>query len=273
MGGSSAFSGGKSSSTQQPGSVWGGQVPYLQALFQNAFNTMNGQSGFQGGTGPGGMPDPAPIKPVLNPGHSGKGAMQQYDQQLAQWQARQGQGGQSQAGGAGGQVGGQSTGLPNITDYSAGLAKDLMDQANGQSPYLQQQIGDLGQNIGQFFNQQLLPGIASDAGGYGQFGGSRQSIAQGMGAQQALQSFQQGATELYQNNWNTGAQRATDLYNLGMQPYSAQWSPLLEFANLLGRPTVLDGGGQANGWDAGTSGSFSMTGGGGGGGGSGVVKG
>ena len=282
MGGGGSIQGGKSRGSQDPSSIWGGQIPYLQALYQNAFNVSQGQQGLPGGTGPGGRPDPAPIRPTPNPGHSGSGDMARYRQQLAHWQARQGgageaqyggKGGRVQPGGPGGLVGGGTVmgqqggqfGLPNITQYSAGLASNLMDQANGQSPYLQQQIGNLGQNIGQFYNQQILPGIASDAGGYGQFGGSRQGIAQGMAGQQALQSFQQGATDLYQNNWNNAPARSESLYNLGMQPYSAQFSPLLQFANLLGRPTVLGGGGNNSAWNLGIEGHGGVTGGGGGG--------
>lgn len=117
--------------------------------------------------------------------------------------------------------------LPNITSASQQLSQGLISQANQGSPWLSNQIQALGQDIGQFFNQQILPGIANEAGGYGSYGGARQSLAEGLAGQDALRQFTTGATNLRQADYTNGPARAAQLYNLGMAPYSAQFQPLL----------------------------------------------
>jgi len=144
------------------------------------------------------------------------------------------------------QYGGQGP-LEDITSFSQRTSQDLIGQANQGSPWLSNQISGLGQDIGQFFNQQILPGIANEAGGYGQYGGARQSIGQGMAGQDALRQFTRGATELRAQDYAQGPQRASQLYNLGMAPYSAQFQPLQQLASLLGNPTVLGGGSSSSG--------------------------
>ena len=129
--------------------------------------------------------------------------------------------------------------------------------ANAMNPFSGQQVQQFGQQLGDFFNQQLLPGIAGNAVAAGQLGGGRQGVAQGMAAQDMLQQFQQGATGIMNNAYNTGANAANaatqammgagsslpgfaaDAFNLGMSPFNAAWSPLQQMAGLLGGPTVL----------------------------------
>lgn len=143
------------------------------------------------------------------------------------------------------QYGGQGP-LEDITSFSQRTSQDLIGQANQGSPWLSGQIKGLGEDIGQFFNQQILPGISNEAGGHGQYGGARQSIGEGMAGQDALRQFQRGATDLRAQDYANGPARASQLYNLGMAPYSAQFAPLQQLASLLGNPAVLGGGSSSN---------------------------
>ena len=79
----------------------------------------------------------------------------------------------------------------------------------------------------------------------------------GMAGQEATRQFSQGATNLRQADYAGGLGAAqslgqfsnqsiaglSDLFNLGMSPYGAAWSPLQQFGGLVGSPTVLGGGG------------------------------
>jgi hypothetical protein len=137
--------------------------------------------------------------------------------------------------------------------------QNLLQRAQGGSPYLGQQIQGLGNDIGQFFSQQILPGIQSQYGLGGTLGGSRQSIAQGMASQDAIRQFSQGATNLRQADYGQGLQAAAylgdlsqqqignlgNMYNLSMSPYMAQWSPYQSLSGIIGSPTVLGGGGNS----------------------------
>jgi len=118
---------------------------------------------------------------------------------------------------------------------AGGLSQSLFSGAN---PWVQGQINNLGQNLGNFYNQQLLPGINQQSSFYGGTGGGRQGVAQGLAAQGVAQQFQQGANNIYAQS----LQNAPDLFNLGMAPWQAQWEPYRQMAGLLGSPTVLGQG-------------------------------
>ena len=201
-------------------SVWGAQAPYLQSLYGQATDLWSKQAGQVG---------PAA---------------------------------QSMAGGIMGGLGGYGSPMSNPA------FQNLQQRAQGGSPFLNQQIQGLGSDIGQFFQQQIMPGIASQAGQAGQFGGSRQGIASGMAGQDALRQFSQGATNLRQADYGQGLQAAGmlgglsndylgqmgNIYNLGMSPFSAQWMPLQNMANIIGNPTVLgssQGSSKSYGWQGG----------------------
>jgi hypothetical protein len=129
--------------------------------------------------------------------------------------------------------------------------------ADPNNSMVNQQIGNLGQQLGDFFNNQLMPGIAGQAVDVGGFGGARQGVAQGAAAGHVAQQFQQGSTDLmanaYGNAQNAAGQQtqamlgansalggmAGDAFNLGMSPYNAAWGPLQQQAGLLGGPAML----------------------------------
>ena len=166
-----------------------------------------------------------------------------------------------------GQLGGNLQGFGATGDASQALRA----QAFGQNPELQNQINLLGQDIGQTFNQQILPGIQSEAIGAGQLGGGREGVAQGLGIQSALGEFQRGASTLRSDDINRqlaaagqlgqlglGQQAQTagqlgqagqlnlgaidslqSLFNLGLAPFAAEFGGLEQLAGIIGDPTIL----------------------------------
>ena len=134
----------------------------------------------------------------------------------------------------------------------------LQGQAGGNPELVNQQVGQLGNDLGRFFNQQILPGISRDFTGLNALGGSRQAIAEGFGAQNTLDAFQRGATDIYTqdaqrslqaaigggNILNTGAATGfaglENVFNAGLSQFTGPFAPLALFADILGAPTVLD---------------------------------
>lgn len=206
---------GRTSTVNNPDTVWQTQQPFLTSLFQNA-QTLFGNQGFQQGDAAQGM---------VNNLFSGAGPWAQAGTNPA--------------------------------------VQQLMQYGQQGNPHLQQQIQGYGQDLGDFYRQQLLPGIQGQAGLAGQQGGSRQSIAAGMAGDSIAKQFAQGATNLRSNAYGQGIQatgmagdlagqnigQMGNLFNLGMSPWQAAWQPLMNFANLIGGPTVLGGGGTSHSKD------------------------
>ena len=148
------------------------------------------------------------------------------------------------------------TGFMSQIGGDAGTAF-LQDRLTGGNEVLQQQIDLLGEDVGQFFNEQLLPGITSDAVAGGQLGGGRQGVAQGRAIQEAGNQFTRGATALRAGDitardaaagtlaGNTVAGAQVGLQGLGGlagiadMGFSAGLSPYERLAGILGGPTVL----------------------------------
>ncbi len=158
-------------------------------------------------------------------------------------------------------------GTPGAQTFAGGAAGNLAGQQqlaqnmNSQSPWLNQQIGNLGQDISRNLAQNILPelrsgGIAAGAGPTAGGGG----IAQGMAAEAAQRDFatqatqlraadvmrQQQAAQALTASQMAGAQGALSgmgqMYNMGMAPWQAMWLPLQMQAGLLGRPTIVGEG-------------------------------
>ena len=166
-----------------------------------------------------------------------------------------------------GRLQGQLAGFGGFQDASAALRQ----QAFGENPQLGAQIGQLGQDIGRQFNQQILPGIESNALTAGQLGGGRQGVAQGLGIQASQDAFQRGATDLRSadiqrrleaagalGGLGLGQQAQTagqlqgagalnlggigelgGLFNLGLAPFGAEFGPLQQLAGIIGDPSIL----------------------------------
>ena len=187
----------------------------------------------------------------------------------------QGQGflGQLQQG-AGGQLGSQQLQAQAAQQAIAGQgpgADFLTQRLTSENPFLNQAIQSLGQDIGQQFQEQVLPGIRGSAVQVGALGGGRAQIAEGLAAQRSQQTFgslaaglrqqdlaqqQQAAFGLQQGALQGGAlagQGAAQqgqfaqaglgslggLFNLGLAPFGAQFQPLQQLSGLVGQPTVL----------------------------------
>ena len=133
----------------------------------------------------------------------------------------------------------------------------LQDRLSGDNEAMQGQIDMLGQDLGNFFNQELMPGIASESIQGGQLGGGRQGVAQGKAISEMGNQFTRGATELRAGDVAARDQAAMSLsgnavsgamagfqgmgamagiadmgFNAGMAPYE-------RLAAIMGGPTVL----------------------------------
>jgi hypothetical protein len=136
----------------------------------------------------------------------------------------------------------------------------LEDRLSGDNAVLEEQIDLLGQDLGKFFEEELLTGITSEAVGGGQLGGGRQGVAQGEAANMVGREFRQGATALRAGDIAARDAAAGNLESLNIQGASAgiQGLPgLAEIANMgfgadmlpymllsqiTGGPTVLNSG-------------------------------
>ena len=139
----------------------------------------------------------------------------------------------------------------------------------GINPQLQAYQGEVQRN----FERNIMPAISSNAQGFGQLGGSRQGVAEGIAAGDANQQVTDMAANLYNQDQNRTMQAmsmAPGLANFGM---GLPWYAMNQQAGLLGSPTVLSGaqGSQYSNQSSGGGSTFGQsqstgTGGGGGGG-------
>lgn len=151
----------------------------------------------------------------------------------------------------------------------------LQDRLSGDNKVLEDQIGLLGEDLSNFFNEELLPGISSDAISGGQLGGGRQGVAQGRAIREVGDQFTRGATALragdiaardsaagvLSGNAISGAQAgfqgAGTLAGIADMGFSAGLAPFERLAAILGDPTVLgSSSASAADWAAAMSDSF-----------------
>ena len=165
---------------------------------------------------------------------------------------------------------GQSGAMQNLQGLATGqnpVLDNLAGLATGGQDYSQGMIDNLSQNLGRFYQEQLLPGIRGNAVNAGGLGGARQQLAQGTAAgrvadafgqgvnninfqqqgvqNQAAQNYagiQTGAAGTYGGLQNAAAGTYGDLQaqgiNQGMQGVGAQFGfgvdPYLQLANIYG---------------------------------------
>jgi hypothetical protein len=147
-----------------------------------------------------------------------------------------------------GTVPGAAQRLGNQVNPAANFGLEQMRQfANPNSALAQRQTALLGESVGKEFGRSVLPQIQSGAGLGGNIGGSRQALAQGVAAGDAAQAISSGATDFFANAYNQAQGAAGALpgmagqvFNLGMQPFQAQWAPMTALSGILGGPTVLN---------------------------------
>ena len=153
--------------------------------------------------------------------------------------------------------------LPGIQQQTQGLTQNpflsgLQQQAGGNPALVQQQTDALGASLTDFYQNQLQPGIGRQFGNIGARGGSRQAVAESLGAQGLSAQFAQGAAGFAQadagRSLQAGAagggllsqgimgqgQAQQDLFNVGMSQYTGGYAPLQAYSQIVGPPTVLD---------------------------------
>lgn len=131
--------------------------------------------------------------------------------------------------------------------------RNLQQRAQGENPFLQQQIDALQTDFGNLFRQQILPGIQGEAVSVGGVGGARQGIAQGLAAEGIAQEFGQAAGNLRFQAFGQGTEAARAglagslaqpgaqqaQLNLGMAQAGLPFLPLQLQAGILGSPTPM----------------------------------
>ena len=136
--------------------------------------------------------------------------------------------------------------------YQQGL-QQLGSQSN---PYLNQQVQGLGGDIQRFLSQSLQ-GVGQGFNTAGQYGSSRQGLAEGQAITGAINEFGQQAANLRGGDLTRQAQALQaggqlqqgasgqqlgslqDRFDLGLSGFGAQWNPLLAQQQLVGRPNNL----------------------------------
>lgn len=157
-----------------------------------------------------------------------------------------------------------SGGLDVMNQLGGDAGSQYLEGRLGENDVLQQQIDLLGEDLGGFFNEQLMPGITSQAVGGGALGGGRQGVAQGMAADQVGDLFTQGATALRAGdmqardaaagvlagnagqNAMTSLQGLPGLAGLADMGFGAAMSPYERLAGILGGPTTLTNAGSTS---------------------------
>lgn len=150
--------------------------------------------------------------------------------------------------------------LGGLQDISAGTdvsGEFLSGVVSGEGGLVDENIAALGQDLSQFFGEELLPQISATAIGGGQLGGGRQGVAQGKAIEAVGREFTRGslgirnaelrrrqdaAQQLSAQRLSasqaglTGVQQQFDLANAAtLTPFS----PFLTLAQILGDPTTL----------------------------------
>lgn len=170
--------------------------------------------------------------------------------------------------------------LSDLQGISAGTdvsGEFLRGTISGEGGLVEENISALGEDLSQFFNEELLPGVQSEAVAGGQLGGGRQGVAEGKAIEAVGREFRRGsldirnadlrrrqdaATQLAAQRLSaseaglTGAQQQFELANAATL---APFSPFLTLAQILGDPTVLtQQQSTARGRALATSGSFNV---------------
>lgn len=150
--------------------------------------------------------------------------------------------------------------LGDLQQASAGTdvaGQFLSDRVSGEGGFVDENIAALSEDLGQFFSEELLPGITSEAVAGGQLGGGRQGVAQGKAIETVGREFRRGSLDIRNRDLRerteaartlgaqklsasqiglTGVQQQFDLANAtSLIPFS----PFLTLASILGQPTTL----------------------------------
>lgn len=124
-----------------------------------------------------------------------------------------------------------------------GMAGNLGMLGSIGNPFVMNQIGQLGNQLGSFWQNQIQPGIRSDFTGLGQLGSSRQAVAEGLATDSLFRNFASGAGDLLGQSAQlalganqAGLESLGGLQSLGLGGY---FGPYATLAGIYGNPTVL----------------------------------
>jgi len=151
--------------------------------------------------------------------------------------------------------GGQSPYLQGLYGQGGQLAQNQAGMASGQgmydkamagfdslmnpgvNPQMQAYQGEVQRNL----ERNMLPAIQSQAGQFGQMGGARQGVAEGLAVSGANQQVTDMAANLYNADRNRQVQAMSQAPALGTFGQQVPWYAANQYAGILGDPTVLQG--------------------------------
>ncbi len=150
--------------------------------------------------------------------------------------------------------------LGDLEELSAGedvSGEFLSSRISGEGGFVDENIAGLSSDLGQFFEEELLPGITSEAVGGGQLGGGRQGVAQGKAIESVGREFRRGSLEIRNRDLRERTEAAKTLtaqrlsassaglagvqqqFDLANAATLAPFSPFLTLAQIFGTPTTL----------------------------------
>lgn len=133
----------------------------------------------------------------------------------------------------------------------------LASRLTGPDAAAEAQIGVLGDRLGKFFNEQLMPGITQRGVATGTLGGSRQSVSIGKAAGQVSDSYSSGVASILASSQaardaaaatlgsqsigaaGTGLSALPGVLGLSNAGLNAGLSPYMALSQIIGGPTVL----------------------------------
>ena len=122
-----------------------------------------------------------------------------------------------------------------VYDQAMGGFNRLMNP--GVNPQLQAYSGEVQRNL----ERNLLPAIQGQAGQFGQMGGSRQGIAEGLAVGDSNRQITDMAANLYNADMNRMGQAMSQAPSLGTFGQQIPWYAMNQYSGILGDPTVMQG--------------------------------
>jgi hypothetical protein len=134
-----------------------------------------------------------------------------------------------------------------------GAGDYLGERLSGPDAAAESQLGALSSRLGDFFNEQLLPGVKGSGINAGTFGGGRSGVNTALAAKEVAGQFSQGAASILSNsqaqrdaaataatqNAATGISSSQGLFGLASAGANAALNPYLMLSQVLGGPTTL----------------------------------
>ena len=113
------------------------------------------------------------------------------------------------------------------------------------NPQVNPMLGVYQEQLQRGMEQNILPAIRREAIGFGQSGGSRQGVAEGLAAQEAGRMSRDFAAQVYGQDMDRMLGATQAIPGLSQAGLGAPWYGLNQYAGILGNPTVLGGGGSS----------------------------